>query len=131
MGEGGFELEVDGGVCLVEVLAALGVADEDVGGAEGGEHDGRGFAGEGAFVFPVHVLGADEDGAGAGGVDERGEGGHRGAEEDLCVGAVFDEGGKAGEEGGGFGGGLVHLPVCGDQWVAPLFYDCIFTVVVG
>jgi len=29
------------------------------------------------------------------------------------VGAVFDEGVKAGEEGGGFGGGLVHLPVAG------------------
>ena len=40
VGEGGFELEVDGGVGLVEVLAALGVADEDVGGSDGGEHDG-------------------------------------------------------------------------------------------
>ena len=66
VGEGGLELEVDGGVGLGEVLAALGVADEDVGGSDGGEHDGRGLAGEGAFVLPVHVLRADEDGFGAG-----------------------------------------------------------------
>ncbi len=51
VGEGGLELEVDGGVGLVEVLAALGVADEDVGGADGGEHDGRGLAGVGALVL--------------------------------------------------------------------------------
>ena len=62
VGEGGLELEVDGGVGLVEVLAALGVADEDVGGADGGEHGGRGLAGVGAFVEPVHGLRADEDG---------------------------------------------------------------------
>src|SRR5260370_31701095 len=51
VGESGFELEVDGGVGLVEVLAALGGAEGDVGGAEGGEHDGGGFAGEGSFVL--------------------------------------------------------------------------------
>ncbi len=40
MSEGCFELEIDGGVGLVEVLAAFGVADEDVGGSDGGELDG-------------------------------------------------------------------------------------------
>ena len=61
VGEGGLELEVDGLVGLVEVLAALAVADEDVRGSDGGEHDGRGLAGVGAVVVPVHGLGSDVD----------------------------------------------------------------------
>ena len=44
VGEGGLELEVDGGVGLVKVLAAIAVADEDVGAAEGEQSGGRGFA---------------------------------------------------------------------------------------
>ena len=115
VGEGGFELEVDGVVGLVEVLAALGVADEDVGGADGGEHDGRGFAGVGAFVQPVHVLCADEDGFVAGGVDDGGQRGHGGAEDDLGVRCCFDERDEGCEEGDGLVGGLVHLPVGGDE----------------
>ena len=113
MMKSGFELEVDGGVSLGEVLAALGVSDEDVSGSDGGEHDGRGLAGEGPLAFPVHVLGADEDGFAAGGVDERGERGHGRAEDDLGGGVFLDEGEEAGEEGGGLGGGFVHLPVGG------------------
>ena len=113
--ECGFELEIDGGVGFVEVLAALGVADNNVGGADGGDHDGRGLAGEGSFVLPAHVLGADEDGFSAGGVDESGQGGHGGAEDDVALIIMFYEWGEVGEECGGFGGGLVHLPVGGDQ----------------
>ena len=62
VGERGLELEVDALVGLVEVLAAFAVADEDVGDAEGLEHERRGLAGVGALVEPVHVLRADVDG---------------------------------------------------------------------
>ena len=61
VGERGLELEVDGGIGLVEVLAALGVADEYVGGSDGVEHQGRGLSGVGTVVVPVHGLGADVD----------------------------------------------------------------------
>ena len=40
VGEGRLELEVDGLVGLVEVLAAFAMTDQDVGGSDGLEHDG-------------------------------------------------------------------------------------------
>ena len=114
MGERGLELEVDGGVGLVEVLAALGVADEDVGGADGGEHEGRGLAGVGAVVEPVHGLGADVDGLAFGGVDERRRARSWRGRERSRRDVMGDEGKEGVDEGDGFGGGLVHLPVGGD-----------------
>ena len=41
-----------------------------------------------------------------------------GTEDDLGLLLVGDEGKEGIDEGGGFGGGLVHLPVGGDQWFA-------------
>ena len=114
VGECGLELEVDGGVGLVEVLAALGVADENVRGADGGELRGRGLAGVGAGFEPVHGLGSDVDGGVARGVDGGGERGHRWAENDLGMAMMGDKGEEGVDEGDGLGGGLEHLPVGGD-----------------
>ena len=91
------------------------MSDEHVRDADGGEHGGRGLAGVGAFVEPVHVLCADEDGLVAGASTSAGERGHRGAEDDLGLVVVLDQRDEAGEEGGGLGGCLVHLPVGSDE----------------
>ncbi len=56
-----FELAIDRVVGFVEVLPALGVADDDVRDVDGGQHGRRDFAGEGALFLPVHVLRADGD----------------------------------------------------------------------
>ena len=83
VGEGGLELEVDGGVGLVEVLAAFAVADQDVGDADGTEHEGRRLTGVGTFFVPVHVLRADVNGCAACSICDRGKAGHGREEDDL------------------------------------------------
>jgi hypothetical protein len=129
VGKGGFQLEVDGLVGLVEVLAALTVADEDVGAADGGEHGGRCLAGVGTLIEPVHGLGADVDLRGVGGLKDRGERGHRGTEDDVCVVMCGYEGKEGIGEGYGFGGGLVHLPVGGNEWLTHVSISIPFTLV--
>ena len=116
MGEGGLELEVDGGVGLVEVLAALAVADKDVGDADSLEHEGRGFAGVGALVEPVHVLRGDMEVAAAASTTAGSEVGAGQRTTSACWWRRQREEGF--DEGDRFGGGLVHLPVGGDEFFA-------------
>src|SRR5439155_14130186 len=59
-GQDGAELLVYGLVGLAEVSAALGVADQQVI-HQASEHFDADLAGEGAFFFPVDVLGADAE----------------------------------------------------------------------
>ena len=65
----GFQLEIDGVVGFAEVLAAFGMADDDMSSADIQQHAGANFAGESAFFFPVHVLPADCDIRSLGGFD--------------------------------------------------------------
>ena len=65
-----FQAAVHGVVGFAEVLAALGVADDDkLEPAGTGEHGGRNFAGEGALVFPIDILRAHFDVAATGLLD--------------------------------------------------------------
>ncbi len=89
--ERGGQLFVHQLIGLVEVLAALGVADDDVRRANGREHENGGFAGVGAFFGPVHVLSADGDvGTGDGGDDDAKRCVRR-AEDDLVPVMACDE----------------------------------------
>ena len=60
-GERGLGLAVDRGVVLVEILAALGMADDDVADVKFAEHAGGNFAGVGAGGGLVQVLRAEPD----------------------------------------------------------------------
>jgi len=115
MSKSRLQLEIDGGVGLVEVLAALRVPDQHVRRSYGGHHDGRGLAGIGSVVEPVHILSADEDGLVASGIHNGRKAWHRREESDFDGCVVLDERKKLGKEGRGFGRSLIHLPVCGDQ----------------
>ncbi len=70
-----------------------------MGAVQAGEHGGRGLAGVGALVEPVHVLGAGADVGAFERVDDSGERGHGGEEEDLVAGVVLDEREELVEEG--------------------------------
>ena len=115
---GGLDLEVDVLVGFVSVEASLGVAEKDVGGADGGEHGGRGLAGVGAFAEPVHGLGAGGEAGVDDGVADGGERGGRREEDDVGAGEVVDEGKELADEGDGLGWIFVHLPVGGDDGLA-------------
>ena len=113
--ERGVQLLVDDFVGLGEVLAALGVADERVGSADGDELADGGFAGVGAFFGEVDVLAADGDVRALGGFNHRGQQDGRWEEGDLVAGVAGDERQKCIDKGLGFGRRLVHLPIGGDQ----------------
>ena len=72
--ERGLQLFVDQLVGFAKVLAALGVSENHVRGADGLQHQRRGLAGESPLVGVIHVLRAYGD-AGAG--DRRDKHGNR------------------------------------------------------
>ena len=115
MGESSLELPVDHVVGLVGVDAAFGVAEQDVGAADAGEHGGRGLSGVGTLVEPVHGLGAGGDVGAFDGLDDVGERGHGGEEGDVLIVVVVDQGKELLEKGERLLGSLVHLPVGGNQ----------------
>jgi len=107
--EGGFEFLVDELVGFAEVLAALGVAEDDMRGADGFEHQRRGFAGVGALVGEVHVLRTDGDPGTGGGRDYHRDRGKGGANDDLVAVVVGDQGEEVLHELLGLGGGFIHF----------------------
>ena len=109
------ELLVHDFVGLGEVLAALGVADEGMGSADGLELADGGFASVGAFFGEVDVLGADGDVGSLGGVDDCGQQDGRGEQGDFVAGVAGNQGQKSIDKCLGFGGRFVHLPVGGNQ----------------
>ena len=112
------DLLVDGNVRLAEVLAALGVADNDILHAQILEHVGGHFAGVRAAGLKVQVLRAYgyphilECLQGGRDVDE----GH--AHHDLAPLGAGQQGLELLGELLGVGGGFVHLPVSGDDSLA-------------
>ena len=115
--QGGLELEVHRLVGFGEVLAALGVAEDDILDAEVLEHSGRDFAGVGAIGLPVHILSAEADLR----AFERGGGGrdvHEGHADNHLHPAIAFVGGLADalDKRGGLGGQLVHLPITCDDF---------------
>src|SRR5699024_10208169 len=125
--QGGQGPLVHGLVGLGEVLAALGVAHDDVLHAQVHQHVGADLAGVGAGLFKVDVLGAHVDvgalGLGHGG-DQVGVGG---ADDHLAAG-VLDGGDQLVDQGSGLGGVLVHLPVAGDDRLALCFIHRMFSL---
>ncbi len=117
-GVGGEGLAGDEGVGLFLVLAAFGVAEDDVADGEFLEHDGGDFSGVGADPVFAHVLGPEADVAVEDGLGDSGEGGEGGADDDID----FLDGGEfafeAADEVEGLGGGFVHLPIAGDDQLA-------------
>ena len=113
--QGGVDLLVDRDVGLVVVLAALGVADDDVLHAGLLEHLCGDLAGVGAVGLVVAVLRADGDAAVLEQADGRGDV-HKGhAEHHLAPLGPADEGLDLLGKGPGLGDGLVHLPVSGNN----------------
>ena len=74
-GDGGFGLGLDQGVGLVVILAALGMAEDDPGGAGVSQHGGGDVAGMGTLVVDMAVLAADGDRRSG---QQRGDGGDLG-----------------------------------------------------
>jgi hypothetical protein len=92
VGERGFELPVDHVVGLVGVDAAFGVAQQDVGAADAGEHGGGGLSGVGTLVEPMHGLGAGGDVGAFDGLDDVAERGHGGEEGNVLIAVALDQG---------------------------------------
>src|SRR5699024_12772052 len=125
--QGGQGPLVHGLVGLGEVLAALGVAHDDVLHAQVHQHVGADLAGVGAGLFKVDVLGAHVD-VGALGLGHGGDQvGVRGADDHLAAG-VLDGGDQLVDQGGGLGGVLVHLPVAGNDGLALFFIHLTFSL---
>ncbi len=72
-------------VRLAEILAALGMPDDYAPAACLHEHGHGNFAGEGAFGFPVRILGRDGDGRSGGGIDGSGERSERRRNDDVAM----------------------------------------------
>ena len=89
------------------------------------EHLGRDLGGVGAAGLEVHVLSADLH-VGALALFNGNSQIHIGnADDDLAVG-ILDQGQHLVDEGSGLGGGLVHLPVAGDDGLTILSVHCSF-----
>ena len=116
--QSGQNLLVDGEIRFAEILAALGVADDDVFDAQVLEHIGGNLAGVGAGLFIEHVLRAHGDaqvleGLQGGGDIHEGDAHHHVAP----LGAGHDGLNVVGKFLG-IAGGHVHFPVAGDDGLA-------------
>ena len=89
-----------------------------MGDVEGAKHLSRDLAGEGAALLGVHVLGAELDGLALEGVADALQRGEGGAEDDIDGRLAADLRQDFLGEGDAVGGGLVHLPVTGDEFLA-------------
>ena len=114
-GERGGGALVDGFIRLAEVLTALGVTDDDVGDTGIEQHGGGNFARVGAGSGPVHIFSTHHHRGAFGGFHNGGNREVGRADENLGEVAGGQRGNDFLDEGGAFGGSLVHLPVAGDQ----------------
>ena len=106
--------QVHGLVGLAEVLAALAVADDHILHATGLEHVGAEFARIGAALGEVDVLRAQMDVAALGRFLDGGKVRRGHAHHHVAV-RVLHGGHERGNQLAGFVGGLVHLPVAGND----------------
>ena len=134
--DGGVDLLVDGEVGLVIILAALGVADDDVLGAGLLDHLSGDLTGVSAVILIVAGLSADGDVAvleqADGGLDVGG--GH--TQHHVAPLAAGHDGLELLSKSLGLGQGVVHLPVAGDDsltvtTIHVLFLPFLYTGAVG
>ena len=117
--QSGFDAFVDGQVGLAEILAALGVADDDVFDSACDQHVCADFTRKRAGFFPVAVLGADFD-VGALRRFERGVEIDIGDAGDHFAAGVFYERRDFPEKRGGLLRVFVHFPVACDYRFAKI-----------
>ena len=108
------ELAGDHGVVLGVMLAALGMPDQAVAGADIDQHRGRHLAGVGALFVGAHVLGAELQATALEGLDQFADVGQRRHHYDIDAGRR-QSCGDGGHQFGGEGPGAVQLPVSGDD----------------
>src|SRR3954447_8154183 len=108
-------LQLQRAIGLAEVLPALGVAEDDAGDVDLGQHQRRDLAGERARVLLVHVLRVDLDGAPARGVDRRLEREVRRADHDVDVLDGADPRQQRADQRLSLPDRVVQLPVAGDE----------------
>jgi len=100
----GLKTQVHGVIGFAEILAALGVANDDMLYSEAQQHGRRNLSRVSAFRFPVNVLHSDGN-VGALGAGERGvDAGIRRADDDFVTVVSLDEGQKVVEEVASFVG---------------------------
>src|SRR5262249_23683651 len=85
------ELQIDRVVGLSEVLAALGVADDDVSHANHKQHGGVDFARKRALLFPVNILSSDGNIRTLRAVHSHVDGEERWADNNFVSIVIFDE----------------------------------------
>ena len=112
-------LTVDGGIVLVEKLAALGMADDHVADVEFAQHSGRYFARIGTRGGFMQVLGAQPDvGDGIEQFADGSQGGEGRAEDDFRRVEPADFLEQIGDKRAGLGLRFIHFPIAGDDFFA-------------
>ena len=91
------------------------MAEDDVRDVEVAQHGSRDLTGEGTVGLVVQVLRAEGEVGTFDGRADRRKGREGRAEDDVDVGVDADGGRDGLDELDAFGGGLVHLPVTGDE----------------
>src|SRR5262249_52307957 len=92
------QLAVHGIVGFAEILAALGVAHDDVGASRATQHVRRDSPGKGALLFPEKVLTADADPTASRRFHDLRDGHEGRAEDNLIAGVVAHQGQKSSYE---------------------------------
>src|SRR2546425_9354037 len=114
-GEDGVQAAVHRLVGLAEVLAALGVPDDDVRAPRLAQHRRRDLAGVGALRLPVDVLRPETDLRAGNCLGDGLEGREGRGDRHLAAGYAADRLGERSRERHGLASRPVHLPVAGDQ----------------
>ena len=113
----GLDALVDRLIRLAEILPAFAVADDHIFDTELFQHVGGDFSSERAVGGPVDILRTELDVAALDRLGDRGDGRERRADDDIGLrrADVGNQSLQGFDQGLALGGGLVHLPVSGDN----------------
>src|SRR5271155_2469258 len=116
--ESGAQLAIYGFVRFAEELAAFGMADNYGAATRFHQHGHGNFAGEGAFSFPMRVLGRNGDRGTRYGLYCRRKRSKWRRDDDFAMPGVDDERLECGKELARLRLSFVHLPIAGDDGAA-------------
>ena len=114
-GQSGVQFLIDALVGFTKKLAALRVSDDDVGASRGQQHSGGDLTGIGALFFPEQVLRSDFDPRAVRALLNGGNGGKWRADHNFIPSVAAHLRQKRLHKFHGLGGGLIHLPVGGNE----------------